>query len=428
MRSVGANGGQAAAFTFDLDRSIVYTRQGNPAWAGQDRDGVGDIRPNDLFYGAKPATCSPTGSTPKIGIPQADEQQRLFANMIEMMNRDKTPLPRFWYLPRDEKAAVIMTGDDHATGGTAGRFDTYIADSPPGCSVANWDCVRSTSYVYADSPLTNAQAANYTAQGFEVALHTSIDRACKPWPQGGLDSGYYIPQLNAFAAKYTSVPAPVTNRMHCVEWVDWATQPKVELAHGIRLDTNYYHYPASWIGNKPGYLEGTGEIMRFADTDGSIIDVFQAPTHNTDESSMAQPASINFLLDKAIGAEGYYGMFTVLIHTDIAASPDSDAVIASAQSRSVPVISAKQALAWVDGRSNSSFRNFTWSGGNLGFSITAAAGANGLRAMLPITSTAGTLHAITRGGSPVTFTTQTIKGIAYGIFDATSGTYAATYS
>ena len=36
LRSVGSNGGQAAAFTYDLARSIVYTRQGNPAWAGQD--------------------------------------------------------------------------------------------------------------------------------------------------------------------------------------------------------------------------------------------------------------------------------------------------------------------------------------------------------------------------------------------------------
>jgi hypothetical protein len=44
-------GGQAAAFTFDLARSIVQTRQGNPAWAGQERDGQpGPIRSNDLFY------------------------------------------------------------------------------------------------------------------------------------------------------------------------------------------------------------------------------------------------------------------------------------------------------------------------------------------------------------------------------------------
>ena len=53
----------------------------------------------------------------------------------------------------------------------------------------------------------------------------------------------------------------------------------------------------------------------------------------TDESNMAQPASVNFLLDRAIGPEGYYGMFVSLNHTDIAADPNSDAIIASAQAR-----------------------------------------------------------------------------------------------
>ena len=52
----------------------------------------------------------------KVAIPQADEQQRLLANLIIQMNLDRTPLPRFWYLPRGEKAAVVMTGDDHANG------------------------------------------------------------------------------------------------------------------------------------------------------------------------------------------------------------------------------------------------------------------------------------------------------------------------
>ncbi len=36
----------------------------------------------------------------KVAIPQADEQQRLLANLIQIMNRDKKPLPRFWYFPR----------------------------------------------------------------------------------------------------------------------------------------------------------------------------------------------------------------------------------------------------------------------------------------------------------------------------------------
>ena len=96
----------------------------------------------------------------KIGIPQADEQQRLLVNLILTMSNDRKPIPRFWYLPRGLKAAVVMTGDDHANGGTAGRFDAYKAISPVGCNVANWECVRSTSYIYTDTPLTDAQAGD----------------------------------------------------------------------------------------------------------------------------------------------------------------------------------------------------------------------------------------------------------------------------
>jgi hypothetical protein len=64
-----------------------------------------------------------------------------------------------------------MTGDDHANGGTAGRFDAYKAQSPAGCSVVNWECIRSTSYLYPSSFMTDAQAADYTAAGFELAAH-----------------------------------------------------------------------------------------------------------------------------------------------------------------------------------------------------------------------------------------------------------------
>ena len=35
LRDVGTNGGQAAAFTYDLAKSIIYTRQGNPLWDGR---------------------------------------------------------------------------------------------------------------------------------------------------------------------------------------------------------------------------------------------------------------------------------------------------------------------------------------------------------------------------------------------------------
>ena len=81
LRSVGANGGQAAAFTYDLARSVVYTRQGNPAWAGQERDGdrADPLRRPVL---RRRATQPDWVDLNKVAIPQADEQQRLLANLI----------------------------------------------------------------------------------------------------------------------------------------------------------------------------------------------------------------------------------------------------------------------------------------------------------------------------------------------------------
>ena len=181
LRSVGSSGGQAAAFTFDLARSVVYTRQGNPAWASQERDGVNGIRPDDLFYGARAGDVQPDWvDTNKIAIPQADEQQRLLLNLITVMERDKLPLPRFWYLPRGEKAVVVMSGDDHsptqAPGGTASHFDRYKSLSPAGCSVLEWECIRASSYIYPNATLTNAQAATYQADGFEIGVHPLVSQ------------------------------------------------------------------------------------------------------------------------------------------------------------------------------------------------------------------------------------------------------------
>ena len=154
-QSLGTNGGQAAAFTFDLARSIVYTRQGNPAWSGQERDGITPIRPDDLFFGAVTSNPQPDWvDLTKVQIPQADEQQRFLANLILLMNIDRKPLPRFWYFPNGKRAVVIMTSDNHQSAGISVRFDGYKALSPAGCSVANWECIRASGYISTGTFLT----------------------------------------------------------------------------------------------------------------------------------------------------------------------------------------------------------------------------------------------------------------------------------
>ena len=95
------------------------------AWSG--------IRPDDMFYGAKSGDVQPDWlDTSKIAIPQADEQQRLLVNLITQMERSKLPLPHFWYLPRGEKAVVVLSGDDHAQRRNGEQLRSLQAAQPAG--------------------------------------------------------------------------------------------------------------------------------------------------------------------------------------------------------------------------------------------------------------------------------------------------------
>jgi hypothetical protein len=424
LRAIGA--GQAAAFAYDLARSVVQTRQGNPAWSGQQRDGLLPTRSDDLFYGAASFDPQPDWiDLAKVAIPQADEQQRLLANLVVKMNLAKKPLPRFWYFPSSHKAVVVMTGDDHAGGGTAGRFNTYVSQSPAGCSVADWQCIRGTSYLYPNSPLTNSQALSFVNQGFEVSLHVSTN--CADFESFADLESYYVQQGASFASRYPSVPSPKTHRTHCIVWSDYDTQPQVELARGIRLDTNYYYYPPDWLNDRPGFFTGSGMPMRFALRTGQTIDVYQAATQMTDESGQTYPTTINALLDNALGPLGYYGAFTANMHTDTTTSAGSSAIVAAAKARGVPVVSAQQMLTWLDGRNGSSFGSLSWSGGVLGFTVTFATGARNLQAMVPTQAGALRVSSVARGTTSVAFTTETIKGISYARFPVVGGSYQVSY-
>jgi cysteine-rich repeat protein len=428
LREVGASGGRAAAFAYDLARSVATTRQGNPAWAGQERDGSPPIRSDDLFYGAAAGDPQPDWvDLSKVAIPQADEQQRLLVNLVLEMTRDGMPLPRFWFLPGGHRAAVLMTGDEHGCcNGTRERFQAQLAADPPGCSLEDWECVRSSSYVYPGGGMSDAEAQSWHAQGFEIGVH--VNTGCADWTPASLE-GFYASQLASFAALFPGLPAPDSNRTHCIAWSDWSSQAHVELAHGIRLDTNYYYWPPAWVANRPGFFTGSGMPMRFVDPDGRMVDVYQAATQMTDESAQPYPFTSDALLDRALGPEGYYGVFTANMHTD-AGGPGvagSAAIVASAQARGVPVVSGRQLLTWLDGRNASSFANLAWDGSALAFEVRQGEGARGLRALLPLRAAGAVLESLTRGGEPIAFEVQTVKGAEVALFAADAGSYEAIY-
>jgi hypothetical protein len=453
LRDVGSAGGQAAAFTFDLARSIVYTRQGNPAWAGQERDGLSEpnavpIRSDDLFFGAKAGDVQPDWvDLDRVATPGADEQQRLLANLITEMSADRVPLPRFWYLPHGLKAAVVLTGDDHGSGtdpqtqnGTKGQFERYKAASTPGCSVADWKCIRSTSYIFPGTPISDAEVAAYQAQGFEIALHLWVsgttdgsanpgDKNCFNFPSAQGLNGDFDLQLAQFKQLYPSAAAPSTSRTHCIVWSDWSTEASAEAGHGVRLDATYYYWPGTWLQDRPGFFTGSGFPMRYASSNGSLIDTYQAATQLTDESQQTIANEAPALLDGALGSQGFYGVFTANMHTDVPDNPDADTLVDVAKARGVPVISARQLLTWMDGRNGSSFQGVAFDNpsGQMTFRLAPGSGARGLQAMVPAAGGTGPLLSLSRDGQPVSTQTRTMKGIAYAVFDAAAGSYVATY-
>ena len=186
-------------------------------------------------------------------------------------------------------------------------------------------------------------------------------------------------------------------------------------------------------------MTGSGIPMRFANTNGTLINVYQATTEMTDESGQSYPFTVNTLLDNALGSQGYYGVFTSNMHTDAATEPEQDAIIASAEahtgddlqgnaSTTVPIVSARQMLTWLDGRDTSTFSHVSYSAGTLSFSVTVGNGATGLTAMVPTASASGQLTSLTLNGNPVNYYTQTVKGLEYAIFPAAAGSYAAQYA
>jgi hypothetical protein len=440
LRSVGTSGGQAAAFTYDLARSVVYTHQGNPQWANQMRTIEWDYsitgQAETMFYG--PASYDPQPNwvdVDKMQIPQADEQQRLLANLITKMEEDNLPIPRFWYLPHDYKGAVLLTGDTHGGGSASTNFNYDLSVSPAGCSVDDWQCVRASTYDMTEGGMSEATAIYFTNQGFEVALH--VDTNDKDYTPSEIQA-LYSTQLAIFHQKYPNMQPPTTERTHGVVWSDWVSQAKVEVSNGIRLDTNYYHGGADLndpqgLWNRPGLFTGSGIPMRFADSDGTIIDNYQANSQLTDQQFCSPPCVqagwLDTLLDNAVGPSGFYAVITANMHNDIGMHPGMLTIISHAQARGVPIVSGRQVVTWLDARNASAFRSLIWNSNKLTFSIDANTAAVGLRAMLPTSSPAGldTLATLRHEGVGVSFSLKTIKGIEYAVFDAEPGNYTATY-
>jgi hypothetical protein len=415
--------GQADAFAFDLAKSVVLTRQGNPAWQNSEGDGLGDYRPTDMFARSDGTSwISPDRSR----VPQADEEERFFANVLNSVAGQ--PLPRMWYLPDANKVVIVNTGDGE---------DYTVAQNAHTIDAANSYGGGFTTYL-GDSGISSSDAsteAAYRAKGNEFGPHVYANR-----------------DYNDLAAAYANIVSELqaayghggaTARSHTIAWTGWADMARIEAANGTGLDLNYYHY-TNWLipygSNASGYFTSSGLPQRFMDSDGTLLPVYQSETEWPDEfyADNGYTAAQTFqVMQQMITAaqSGYYSALVDNIHpvrydgADSTTSVWANQLWAYARDHHIPMMAADKLLNFTTARDASGFDNVGWDGSTLNFDFTTTQPGQDLTLMVPASQNGNNLESLSVDGSPTTFTTQTVAGQDYALFTTRAGAahLAASY-
>jgi len=388
--------GQAAMWAYDLGRSVAYMRQGNPAWANQERDGRDGVRAQDAFVGWV--------DLDRIAIPQADEQMRLLSRLISEMLSDVMPLPRLWYFPGAAGGMLIATGDSHQSPASViedvlarveqrqGHMSIYYA--PPLMNdwrrtiqrVQSW--VADLSGASADLP-TPSQVAAWRARGHEFTLH--------PYVEEGLEAGWQRYWKEFTGRGYG--PVSPTVRTHRILWTGWVETARLQASYGIRMNLDYYHYGPAFRDQagewRYGHFTGSGLPMRFVDEHGRILNIYQQPTQLVDEQLIRMPWGLggaDIPVEAAVeiartvlqqSLAGSYSAVAAQFHIDPFAIGGDLAVKAGrwlestldyAAAQGIPIWSAAEWLSFTEARHEATLDQIHWdpSGRRLSFRLMAS--------------------------------------------------------
>ena len=408
--------GHAIAFTYNLPKSIVLTRQGNNQHAGLEKDGIKGIRAADMFTDG---WVNPL----KNPLNQADEQMRLVSHAIEKLSSLKEPLPRLWYFPGFNKSLVLLTGDGEDS--SEKDFDAQLADIKS-------KGVRMTLYLKG-TYIPAAKVKTWVSDGFEISAHIDdTQEATHPTYEAMNDKV----RSAVFAFKDAYGVDVRTVRNHWIVWCgtdaegkqDFAAQAGIESNWGIHLDCNLYHFDqASTQGHflgPIGSFTGSGLPMKFMNAHGQVLDVYQSLTQLPDEQWGKGNLFGNFkvLLDRSLDREDY-SFINVNLHTDRWSEwsrAEGLQIIDYANRRSVPMWTAERTLKFLQKRDSAEFAAVSWSNNQLSFELHVPLPGDDLTFMVPKMFGDKTITDVSRDGENQPYVSWSIKGRDYALVIAPS--------
>ncbi len=418
--------GRIAAFMYNLPENIVLTRQGNPEFAGMEKDSIPGLRAMDLFTdGWVDQDCNT--------INQADEQMHLLTNLISSMSEEKLPLPRLWYFPDTLRCLVTLTNDGEYR--NENDFDRQFRDvdsAGAGMSL----------YVMRTEKVSKEWVDRWSSKGFEISGHPDgTARASSPcWDH--MDS-ILAAKIEDISNLYGLKMNTVVN--HWFVWCgndtagrqDFAAQARIEANHGIGLDLNYAHYDNNssqghflgTTGVGQGNYTGSGLPMRFASPDGNVINIWQQLTNVYDQQYNENHDPEGFfecfkgLMDRSINEE-IYSFISIKSHNDeyyFARDPLLK-MIKYSNDLNIPVWTASRLLDFIKTRDNARFRQIRRKEDQLSFILeNLSESRDKFSIIVPANFSGKKVTKITADSRPVSWSARTIRGSEYAFILAEPG-------
>jgi hypothetical protein len=412
--------GQATVFAYHLPESIVYTRQGDPSKAGKETDSIPGIRAMDMFTGN-------WINTSRNMINQADEQMRLLSHCIESMTNSSKPLPKFWYFPDQLQCLVTLTNDGEYRGESDFEDQLNDVDSMG---------AKMSLYILESDKVSRSWVNKWTDRGFEISGHPDDTKEATD-PRWDNMYDQLLIKKEEIRDLYGLPMKTVVN--HWFVWCgknpsgkpEFAAQAELESEIGFEMDVNYAHYDNNSnqghflgpAGFNQGNYTGSGLVMKFANSEGKILNIYQHLNNVYDQQYMENNDPSGFfnclkgLVDRSLYEE-VYSFVSIKAHNDeyFFSKDPLMKMLDYATRKNVPVWTVSRLLDFIKMKNEACFSDISWSGNILNFKIMSNLTFNeGLTFLLPANYNDLKIKNIMINGSNGKFITRKIKGYGYAL-------------
>jgi hypothetical protein len=218
---------------------------------------------------------------------------------------------------------------------------------------------------------------------------------------------------------------------------DFSAQAKIEEKHGVGLDCNYAHYDnespdghfLGAMGYDQGNYTGSGLSMKFADTNGKIINVYQQLNNVYDQQYMEHKDQDGYfnafkvIIDRSVH-HGVYSTISVRAHNNeyFFSKVPLMKMLDYAKQQGIPVWTELKFLEFLRAKEETTINNITWVESQLSYTIHSTVNHEyGITHLVPFVFNRKIITEVRVNGDPYSYTIHEIKGRRYALITVNPG-------